>query len=210
MTNSRTTSLKFFLLWLTLVSIGYFIGSNLGDFLTRDFEDRDFALGSFLVLALIGLFVGLGQWIVLNFKIKSIWQWIPATAIGFSCGGFLAYFFISLLGRRLLHLDIYLDMYHGAYQWIEMTATLFVTGMFIGALQWIALKKTLITSLKWLLISGLSLAIGYDVAYYIAQTHSEYFSFSSIQFGAIFVLIFGFITGAFAEGLIIRPRFSSL
>jgi len=206
MTNSRVASLKFFLLWLSLVSIGYFIGSNLGEFLTRDFDDRDFALASFLLLVLIGLFVGLGQWIAINSKIKSTWQWIPATAIGFSFGGFIAYFFVSLLEMGLM----YVGMYYSAYQWIEMNATLLVTGIFIGALQWIVLKKTLATSLKWLLISGLSLAVGYDVAYYVAQIHSEYFSFGSIQFGAVFVLIFGFVTGAFAERLIIRPRLSSL
>lgn len=204
MTNSRMASLKFLLLWIALVSVGYFIGSNLGGFLTRDFDDRDFALESFLLLALIGLFIGLGQWIAIQSRVKTTWIWIPVTAMGFPFGGFISLLLVSLIMDREL---AYLSTYPEVYRWVEMTVTLMATGMFAGALQWLALKRKLKQSIKWVLVSGLSLTVGYEVAYFNAQEYSEYFSFNSIQFGLIFSLIFGLLTGVFAESLIIRHKF---
>ena len=189
---------KIFLLWVPLVSIGSLVGLSLGRFLTKNFGDRDFGLTLFIALILVGLFIGLGQWIVINSRLKKVWYWTPATAIGFSFGSFISYFIVSIIGRSLLH------RYYEVYQWIEMPATLMAAGMFTGALQWLALKRRLAESIKWLLVSGLSLTLGFVALNFIDESPLAYVGSS------IFGLTVGLLTGVFAEPLILRPEFKDL
>jgi hypothetical protein len=198
MTKAHKAYFIFLLLWILLVSIGSLVGFSLSSFLIKNFSDRDLGLGVFLLLISVGLFIGLGQWIAINSRLKKVWYWIPATTIGFSFGSFIAYFIIDFIGAGLLHLDTH---YFSAYQLSQVIATMMAAGMFTGALQWLALKRKLKTSLIWSLTSGLSLVFGGVVMIFTINARLINYLDSSI-----FGLAFGLFTGLFAEPLLLRPE----
>ena len=129
MTKTFKTHFNFALLWSSLVLGGALVGFSLGAFLVRDFDDREYALAVFLIIFVFGLFIGTGQWLALMIRLRNIWWWIPATAIGYSVGGFGFFFILAMLGQAFLGFD---ELYGGAYPWIQVTLTLLLTGMVTG------------------------------------------------------------------------------
>jgi len=193
MLRTNNSNFAIFLLWVFLVSIGALVGCSLPGFLLIDFSDRDLDLMIFWTLLFAGLFIGLGQWIVINLRLKKTWYWIPATSIGYSFGGFV-FFIFDFVGTRLLHLDMH---YFSEY------ATLMATGMFTGVLQWLALKRKTATSLRWSLISGLSLLLGgiaIDFMININTYLADYF------YILVFGLAIGLFSGVFIKPLILHPE----
>lgn len=66
------------LLWLLLVAISVPLGYALGNFLTGNSSDSHDtpAATIIVVLLVVGLFIGFGQWIAINRRLKVVWTWI--------------------------------------------------------------------------------------------------------------------------------------
>jgi hypothetical protein len=203
MSETRKTHIKTFLLWFPLVSISIYIGlllsSPLGEFLHNlrgvapSASDDGFVEGNLALLFLVGLLMGVSQWLVINTRLKNVRNWISATLIGFSVSGFTFYMLAVLLASILSIFDV---GYYPVDQWAQVSAVM-VAGMFTGAFQWLSLKRQLAGSIKWSLITGLSFSIGAILGVLFSREQSM----SPIFFS----LGFGFISGIFVEPLIIRP-----
>jgi len=198
----------FFLLWFTVVSISIciavFLSSPLGEFIYKhngkaDSASNDGTVEFFLsFLFLVGLFMGFGQWVVINTKIKKTYGWILATLIGFSIGTFVSLWFFSLILR-------FSDKYYKIYDVIHLVGTLAGAGMFTGFCQWIYLKRKIADSLKWSLVNGLSFSMGFlptSVVSGYPVDHPVAWAISIIVSVALGTLI----SGCFVESLIIRPH----
>jgi hypothetical protein len=155
---------SFFLLWLTVVSISIclaiLLAEPLGNFLYKNngasysASNDGFFEGIFSLVFLVGLFMGIGQWIVINTKIKKAYSWILATIIGFSFGVFISFFGFALLASVA-------GKYYKVFEWVGIIGTLSGAGMVTGFCQWVSLKRKIAGALKWSLVTGLSLVIGF-------------------------------------------------
>ena len=208
MSETHKTHIKTLLLWFPLVSISIYIGillsSPLGEFLhdlrgigTSASDDGIWEkVLSFLFL--VGLFMGVSQWLVINTRLKRAYYWIPGTVIGFSVSGLILYIVVILLANIL---PIFHIGYYPVGEWASDIAFIFA-GMFTGVFQWLFLKRKLAGSLKWLLTTGLSYTVG--------ALLGVFFSEESSMAPLFFSLGFGFISGIFVEPLIIRPEVERL
>jgi len=198
MSETGKASSRSIFLWFPIVSISTYIGvllsSSLGTILFRlrrnsytasDDGDLELIL-SFIFL--VSLFMGFGQWFVINTRIKRVHYWIPATIIGFLLGS-IVYFFI--FANMLLFLDVY---YHRVISFM-------LVGMFAGICQCVSMKKKPSILIKWSLITGVGLAFGHWLALLVSNYTSNLFI--SWMF---FSTAIGLITGIFAEPMIIRPK----
>lgn len=204
---------SFFLLWLAVVSISIFLCfllvEPLGDFLYNNngmspsaTNDGFFEFYLSLVF-LVGLFMGLGQWIVINTKIKKAYGWILATMIGFSLGSFISFWVFALL------LPV-AGKYYEVIDWILMIGTLLGAGMFTGFCQWVSLKRKIAGALKWSLVTGMSFVIGI----FPLRLVSLLFPISTIPISTTnriitFIVISGLIalvSGYFSEPFLINPE----
>ena len=210
MSETRKIQTKTFLLWFPVVSISIYIGALLSspvgkivygfrDAAPSASDDGSFETILFEIL-LIGLFAGFGQWIVINSKIRNSRLWIPATIIGFLIGSFISFFIVAFM---ISALD--LDKFYRVNEWISIIGTLMGAGFLTGMFQWASLKKNLRNSFKWSLVTGLSLTISFIANIYIARYPTE----NSMGWLA-FSVVFGLISGIFAEPLIIRPNLESV
>ncbi len=218
---------SFFLLWFPLVSICIYLGillSNpLGDYLYT-FNTRGSAASNdgtvedvLASMLLVGLFMGFGQWVAINTRIKRSYGWILATFIGFSVGSFISFWVLRILSNFLQ--DLFFQMspnlfgYAGKYYEIYQQVEVFVlgfglctgTGVFTGICQWVALRRNYLSSFKWSAVMSLSYFIGSVLLSFLSSLdyRSEEIRLFSI---AIFSITVGLISGVFAEPLIIRPE----
>jgi len=204
MSEPHKTHIKTFLFWFPLVSIsicfGLLLSSPLGEFLhdlrgvAPSASDDGFVESNLSLLFLGGLSIGVSQWLVINTQLKNMRNWIVATLIGFSIGGFIFYILVILLSTILSNFDI---GYYPVGQWVQVVAVM-VVGMFTGAFQWLSLKGQFAGSMKWSLTTGLSFSIGAMLGVLFSREQST--------FPIFFSLGFGFISGIFVEPLIIRPE----
>ena len=197
------TELNFVLLWSTLVFVSTIVGSLISYLLVRNFDDRDYAFGVLLLVFVVGLFIGFGQWTAIMIKSKNIWRWIPATAIGYSVGSFSSFFLLALVGQAFFSLE---DQYSDIYQSIQSILMLLVTGIFTGILQWFALGRKGRTSIKWLLVSGLGLVIGFLPTVFPVKDYIPNRMVSSVLVGSVGILLFALLTGIGAVQLIVSPE----
>jgi len=218
---------SFFLLWVIVVSVGIttatLLASPLGDliFKLRGEEWSQWNDGSsenaFALIFLMGLFVAFGQWIVINTKLKKAYNWIPATFFGFLIGGIISSFIWGMLyqiGLALLPsppkwMDYFSYYYPIANQILDF-ATPMTTGMIAGMFQWVSLKRKVANSLKWSVITGLSLAIGILPMSLVPRLAQRNYPIIGIITGIVSVLLITSISGYFAESLIIRPAIDNL
>ena len=195
MSESSKTYSNFFLLWFPIVSISTYIGvllsSPIGTFLFRlrrhsystgDDGDLETTL-SFLLL--VALFLSFGQWLVINTRIKKAQYWIPATIIGFLVGS-IVYLFI------FVYLLIFLEVNY------VQVAGFMMLGIFAGICQCASLKKKFSIWIKWSLVTGLSLSIGYLLMLMVSNYTKELTISSALFSGAV-----GLISGIYAKPLII-------
>lgn len=199
---------QFFFLWSFVVSICIYLGillsCPLGDFLyshngrSYSASNDGFSEGILSLLFLVGLFMGFGQWLIINTKIKRAYGWIFATLIGFTVGSLVSFWFFAVIDSIIAY------KYQTVYDWIWMIGTLAGAGIFTGICQWISLKRKLALSIKWSLVMALSFAIGIVLLFSVYQLGAG--SISN-EIGIItFSVTVGLISGAFAEPLLIRPE----
>ena len=90
---------RWWVLWVMATNIGWFGGLGLGIWLSGELRPAVSAAldpkMTEVVLATVpgvldGIFVGVCQWLVLRRKLSSMGGWIPATAIGWPVGAFVA------------------------------------------------------------------------------------------------------------------------
>ncbi len=185
-------SIKFALRWSVVVSICTIVGFTVGMFLFLHIDEYWYAELMFLLIFVLGLFVGMGEWFVIHSKVRNSWWWIPATAIGYSVGGFSFFVFVSWLEKFFIRF---------AYQDAEVKTIviLILTGMLTGILQCLTLGKRLTIILQWALVSGLShAAVEFLIVYSPFHGNGTVQTIASIIFGIICVLAFSFLTGIFA------------
>lgn len=200
------SQLNFALLWSVLVLISAIAGFSITGLLNRNLDDRDYTIRLLLTLLLIGLLIGLGQWLAIRSKIKNGLTWIAATAIGFSVGSFLSFFIVGMVAQSLLGPE---NRHAGTYQWVEAMTANMMTGIFTGGLQWLTLRRKSTTTLRWLLLSGVSLVAGYMVNVFAVDLFSINDLEFSIRFGIIGGFVFTFSTCAFAELLIPHSKLAN-
>jgi len=208
MFKTQKAYFSIFLLWFPIVSISIYIGvllsQPLGELLYANngmsySASNDGVLESTLsLLLLLGLFMGAGQWFVLNTKIKKAYFWIPATIIGLIFGSFISFIIIILVGDVLLNLGRH---HYEVDVWIQGVTLLMTTGMIAGVFQWISLKRKLATSLKWSLVTGLSFTFSIIFSF-IVDPYPTGNKFVSPTFS----IFLGLITGIFVEPLIFRSE----
>jgi hypothetical protein len=204
MIETRKTQIKTFLLWFSLVSIGIYSGlllyKPLGEFLhdlrgvAPSASDDGFVESNLSLLFLVGLFMGISQWLVINTRLNKVRNWIVATLIGFSVTGFIFFILAVILNNILSSFGI---GYYPAGQWVQVFAIM-LAGMFTGAIQWLFLKRQLAGFMKWSLTTGLSFSVGAMLGVLFSSEQSV--------FPIFFSLGFGFISGIFVEPLIIHPE----
>ncbi|MBI5352341.1 MAG: hypothetical protein HZB50_06845 [Chloroflexi bacterium] len=210
----KTHISSFFLLWLTVVSISIclaiLIAAPLGDFLYTNnglppsATNDGFTEGTLSIIFLVGLFMGFGQWVVLNTKIKKSHGWILATLFGFFVGSFISFFIFAFVEGILSNLGIY--DYDG---WIQMIGTFMGAGMFTGVCQWVSLKGRIAGSLKWSLVTGVSFVIGILSISLVPFSFSFFSTINPIAWinpFIIFSILIALISGYFVEPLIIYPE----
>ncbi len=196
----------FFWLWFPTVSICIYLGillsQPLGKFLVNlnglpySVSDDGFLEDSFSLLFLVGLFMGFGQWIVINTKRKKSQGWILATLIGFSFGSLVSFWFFTFL-------SIIGDKLSQDYEWIWMIGAGAGAGMVTGFFQWVSLNEEKTDWLKWSLIMALSLAAGVASFFFVSSISRE--------FGVIMCsIVVGLISGAFAEPVLIRSEVQNI
>jgi len=202
---------SFFLLWFTVVTISIgvaiLLASLLEEFaynhngMSYSASNDGFFEYILSLLILIGLFMGLGQWIVISTKIKKAYSWILATLIGFFVGSFVSFFIFAFVGEMLP----IPDKYYSIIELIQMIGTLMGAGMLTGACQWVSLKRKLAHSLKWSLVSGLSFVIGILPMFFVQGYTVNFPIVREISIIASVGLV-AIISGYFVEPLIIHPK----
>ncbi len=199
--------IPFFWMWFLTVSaciyLGILLSNPLGYFLYRhspDFARTDgYAEGILSLLLLVGLFMGFGQWLVINTKIKRAYGWILATLIGFGIGTLVSFWIfvaLSTIG----------DNFRQVYDWVSMIGTGAGAGILTGVCQWISLKRKLADSVKWALVMALGIAVSMISSLLVASIFNEAGLISGISVGLISSVSVGLISGLFAESLIIGPE----
>ncbi len=209
---------SFFFLWFLIVSTCIYLGTMLigplAEFLLQHDGIPADAAGNdgtvqFLIsfLLLVGLFMGLGQWIVINTKIKKAYVWILATLIGFNIGIIVSFRLFSLVPP-------FANKYYMLYEQIQIIVTFIGAGLFTGFCQWISLKRKIAGSLKWSLVNGLSFLIGIlSFTLFILSFVSDYPVEHPIVRVISIIVSVGLVTlisGYFAEPLLIRPEIENI
>src|SRR5688572_5428728 len=189
-------------LWALVTSIGSAIGFTFAGRFEGLFDDYYLRLFLLVEIAMGGLWISLGQWMILRMKLIATWGWIPATAIGLPVG-----FFVGSWINELLPGSIF------ANEWVETYVMASAAGIFAGIFQWLASQRKLKSSLKWILVSALSWGIGITTTGFIFDTY-----FSNIDFGYLFFpilgmfmgTIVGIISGTFVESALIQIEHKSM
>lgn len=189
MSKKSVPSILLWVLWLSVFIFSLTFGLTISIGLMGD----DWTFRSFFVLlglVVSGLLIGLGQWALLQTRIKQSWRWIPTTAIGLPTGiliGFLA-------GNNLI---------------IMSTAA----GFFAGLFQWIALEKKGESPFRWIVVSVLSWGIGIPTALLIFETYlwnTDYGFGNYPNLGILIGTIVGTINGAFVDSVLINSNHNDI
>jgi len=192
---------RFFLLWFVIVSACVYLGVLLSSPLAKLLWEFDYGMPYcaecndhffeevLAFLLTVGLSMGVGQWIVINTRIKKAYGWMFATLFGFSVGIFVS---VILFGT----LSLIRGPFYKVIEWVQISGAVVGAGMFIGFCQWISLRRTLADSLKWSLVMALSYVVTVASTLIVGRLSKE--------FGLVISSVtFGLVSGVFAERLII-------
>ena len=170
------------ILWLVVTVFGLTIGMAIGLSLVSDYFFRPLYI--LIGFSISGLIVGFGQWILLRSRIRNMWRWIPATAIGLPLGILLGF-------------------------WGGIIPMAIAAGLFTSVFQWIALRRNLKDSSQWIVISVISWGVGITTALYLHDNylHDTEFIFGNYsRIGLIIGIIVGVVSGGFVESALINAK----
>ncbi len=179
------------LLWAFDTTISSALGLTLGERLIVSSGDPLLRVPALLVTS--GLFIGVGQWMILRTRFTKAGGWILATVIGLTFGFLVGLWVLDQLSGNLLAVEM----------WV------IVGSMLTGTLQWYALQKKMSGSLKWILTSVLSWGIAINLTAFIFETYFTALSLGVLYFPVFGILIgafVGIISGAFVETSILETR----
>lgn len=201
----KMRKIQFFLWWILVVSICIYIGTLVSrpfaDFLyvhngrSYSASNDGFFEGALSFLLSVGFFMGLGQWLVINTKIKRVYGWILATLIGFSAGSFISFIFFAFISSLIK------DEYHRFFNLFSIIGTGAGTGIITGVCQWISLRRKMAGATKWSLVMALS----FTISILILTASSVWNSFAGSGL-ILSIIVISLISGLFVEKLIIQPE----
>jgi len=193
-------------LWAFVTSISSIVGFSLG-YLISDYliPDRYFANHHlqtpflFIIITIVGLIIGFGQWTLLRATLEKSWKWIPATTIGLPLGLFIGFIVVNIL-------LIFIDLQN---TWIVYFITAGIAGAFIGTLQGFALYAKLQGLVTWILVSALGWGFGFAIISFASETFLSHVNswYISYPFDGITIgIMVGLFTGAFIESTLVDQR----
>ncbi|MFC2172189.1 hypothetical protein ACFLU6_06105 [Acidobacteriota bacterium] len=145
----RKTGSLFFVLWVLLNALGAAIGYGIAELAVMKSAGRlSWLFSAFLYSAVLGVTLGMMQWLVLRRWIPGSKGWIAATI----AGGALSGFFLTAV-----------------YQTLDLTVSLGVFGLAIGITQLFVLWRSLRLAGLWPVVSALSWWSGALIAQYFDQ-----------------------------------------
>ena len=189
-------------LWTLVTSIGSAVGFTIGGSLGGFFSDYYLPLFILVTFAICCLFMSFGQWMILRTKLTRAWGWMPATTFGLPLGFFIGFWVNEFLPRSL-----YVN------EWIETWIMAGIAGVFTGLIQWLTLRRKLKDSLKWILMSALSWAVGINVTGFLFETYLSNLDFwylnASIS-GLIIGALVGILSGVFVESTLMQTEHNGI
>ncbi|MCA9873380.1 MAG: protein kinase, partial [Anaerolineales bacterium] len=149
-----------------------------------------------LILAMIGLVWGAGQWLALRAYHPVGARWIGATAVGFWLPGM---FFILIGGAGLgISGGILLDL---------------ATGLWVGGAQWLLLRRRMANAWVWIPAVTVGLLLNRWLSLYFYNHYNYYFDSYGLPAGSLWIFVsllngalWGVITGAALVWLVGRAR----
>lgn len=172
--------------WVVATTVGWVIGFTICEFLKATVE---FLAHPPTDGAVIGIAIGIGQWLALKKWIKGSGWWIPASIVGFGVGKDVG--------------DLVTQAIPGA---VGSGLDGLALGTSIGLAQWLVLRRHAARAWWWILASAIAWAVGWSV---IASVDTEAAGASTgtpYVIGAIGAGAAGTITAAALIWLLRRSR----
>jgi hypothetical protein len=168
----------FALLWVLATAAGWVVGFAICEVL-KDFVESFSADG-----AVIGVSIGILQWVALRGRINRAGWWILASIIGFAVGKFAAdYIATSLSGA------------------VGSGLGGVAIGASLGIAQWLVLRRHVAKAGWWVLASGLAWAIGWAIISVVHEEAAGGPTAAAYVIGAAGAAVAGVITGVSLLGL---------
>jgi len=197
----RKAGWDFWLLWVLVNILGMFVVNDLLFRVTRGSIRISYGIqtivGRGIVgwwssgLPLVGIAIGIAQWIVLHSYVgKKSWWWILTTISGWVAG----LFFLGMLPHYMIW-----SMEPVIAQALGGAAI----GIFLGLAQWLFLRRQVRRALFWILVNMVSWASGFTLLYFEPLQHTMW----SIR-DAIGFIVVGTIIGV-SQWLALRKLISN-
>ena len=141
--------------------------------------------------ALMGVVVGIPQWLVLRQQVPGVGPWVLATVVGFAVGGTLA--FVTLVAAGYYDLD---DLVGRAVSPFLLSALFFAPiGPVVGIAQWIVLRRRIKAAGWWVLANIVAWVLFGALEGLPAVTKMSYYDVRISVISAIGGLLAGAVTG---------------
>jgi hypothetical protein len=189
--NIETTTFNLKYWWILATAVSFFVGAGIATiavFLTgaglalNHVEKLDSFWHTLLwgsAGVVVGMVLGLGQWLVLRHKIRGAGGWILVTMLGFGLGnaiGSIVLSYVWSLSPRTM-LPTW-DFTMALWCWASSGAT---CGLILGSAQWLVLRQVVRAPGWWIPINVVSWAIGTVSGWYTGGIimHSFYYGHSA-------------------------------
>jgi len=188
-----TNFLFLFFLWMLVTVFSHTLEALI---LGLTVSDSNWLITVPVVITVSSVLSSLGQWAVLNIKLRKVLLWIPLTIIGTWLGYFLG--FIGRYHIPSLSLETFLSK---TTTYIDIVFMYSIVGLIIGTFQWFVISQKINFSFLWIPISILSWALGAKITFTIIGNMPLNYAtltdqiISSIIFGVIFGTSVGTMTG---------------
>lgn len=173
-----TKEVRFVILWIIATAVGAFLALLISQILLYGIERVVWVTtDEFLFGSVLGLILGICQWLALCVRLARSGWWIPLSLMG----GILIGFTANQAGNRASSLAAF-----GTY------------GIILGVLQWSMLRDRLRSSGIWILASGISWALGSQAMVWIDRIALDVsWPFGELVTVAIMYGVVGAVIGAF-------------
>lgn len=170
----------FLLSWTIVTALGIFSGFVLVHW-SIAFSKYNWTLMLPVSIVLIGIVLGLGQWLVLRLQWPGMWGWIPVTSIGVPLG-----FILGIMYDNWVYIA-----------WDSLNISCVIGGI-LGVPQWLLLKRKVAKSTWWIPVSIVSWGFGSLVAFnFVDQIKVAHFTWAQniLLFGVTLGTLYGVSVG---------------